>query len=741
RVAVGPAYDDAPPSALVQRAILSGGQLILKEQPDQMAPGAVPFGNTARPSASLLFVPIHDGARVVGILSIQSYTPKAYTGEDLQWLQALADYCGGALERIRAQTAEWEAHALLHKAQEVAHLGSWSRRLAAEAPLQWSSEVYRIFGLDPESGPLTVEEFMACVHPADRHRVQAARHAALEQGQPYDLDHRILRPDGTVRWVHQKAEVICDPAGRPARMLGVVQDITERKAAEEELREAELRFRTLFEQSPDGVIILDPQTTLPIEFNESVCRQLGYSAEELSRLRIADYDATETTQEVKARVAQALHHGRFEHEVKHRTKTGEIRDVLVTAQVLEVGGRSVFHCIWRDITERKQLAEQLRQAQKMEAFGQLAGGVAHDFNNLIAVIRGNAELLLLKGSQLEPQVAHGLQRVVEATERATNLTRQMLIFSRKQVMQSHPLLLNELIVHLLKMLKRVIREDISLECDYEPQPIHIQADAGMLEQMLLNLVVNARDAMPHGGQLIITTERVHRPENCAGAHPEARAGEFVCLSVTDTGCGIAPEHLNRIFEPFFTTKEPGKGTGLGLATVYGIVKEHQGWIEVSSRLGQGTTFRIFLPLIPPPSQAAPPPQAAAQARGGTETILLVEDDTAVRRTTRRLLESYHYQVLEAASAREALDLWKEHAAVIALVLTDLILPEGLSGRDLIQRLRAQRPGLKVMLMSGYSGEMLGQETAFLRQPNTLFLQKPFAATALIQTVRQSLDHE
>ncbi|MCX6917036.1 MAG: ATP-binding protein, partial [Verrucomicrobia bacterium] len=357
------------------------------------------------------------------------------------------------------------------------------------------------------------------------------------------------------------------------------------------------------------------------------------------------------------------------------------------------------------------------------------------------VIRGNAELLLMDPGQHMAQTREGLNDVVKASERAANLTRQLLTFSRKLVMQPQPLMLNEVIANLTKMLNRVIRENIELQCQYAASLPYVQADAGMMEQVILNLVVNARDAMPGGGRLRVATEPLTLDAAQAQANPKARAGQFVCLLVSDTGAGIAPEVLPRIFEPFFTTKEVGKGTGLGLATVYGIVNQHQGWIEVSSQIGEGSTFKVVLPTIPTPARLAAAAEAGVEVRGGKETILLVEDEHAVRLTTRRILESKGYTVREAASAREALEQCQAHAGEFALLLTDVIMPGEMSGRDLADRLWVQRPGLRVIFMSGYSADLLGKNPEFIRRTRSRFLQKPCSSRTLLEAVRECLDEE
>ncbi len=398
----------------------------------------------------------------------------------------------------------------------------------------------------------------------------------------------------------------------------------------------------------------------------------------------------------------------------------------------------VLICL-EDITHRKELETQLRQAQKMKAVGQLAGGVAHDFNNMLAVIRGNAELLLMNRDHLTAEAVECLGHIVGAAESAANLTRQLLIFSRKQAVQAEPVLLSGLVRNLAKMLKRIIPESIALECVYAEQLPYVQADPGMMEQVLLNLVINACDAMPNGGRLDIVTQKVSLDDACTRTNPEARAGEFACLSVTDTGTGITQENLSRIFDPFFTTKGLGKGTGLGLATVYGIIKQHQGWIEVRSKVGAGTTFNVFLPAVASPTAPDAAQKVEANPPRGSETILVVEDDVSLRLITRRMLESFGYRVHEAACAREAPEVWGKHGGEIALVLSDIVMPEGVTGRDLAAQLRARKPGLKVILMSGYSAESLGKGTEFLQRSGARFLQKPFETKMLLQTVRQSLD--
>jgi signal transduction histidine kinase/ActR/RegA family two-component response regulator len=383
------------------------------------------------------------------------------------------------------------------------------------------------------------------------------------------------------------------------------------------------------------------------------------------------------------------------------------------------------------------LEEQLRQSQKMESVGQLAAGVAHDFNNMLTIIQGHSSALLARPS-LPPEMLEPVQAVFFAAERAAGLTRQLLMFSRKNIMQPRPLDLRETVGNTSKLLGRLLGETVALEFHSPAGLPSVQGDPGMIEQVVMNLAVNARDAMPHGGTLIVEIEPMAIDAAYAERRPDARAGNFLRLRVTDTGTGMNAATLGRIFEPFFTTKEVGKGTGLGLATVYGIVKQHEGWIEVNSELGKGTTFDVFFPTseqlaVPGAMESA----ANAPVTGGDETILIVEDEEILREMARDILKDCGYQLLEASTGREALELWRERASDIDLLLTDMVMPEGISGVDLAERLLADRPDLKIIFTSGYTSSEINAE--MLARSQARFLQKPYSHTTLARTVRDCLD--
>jgi two-component system, cell cycle sensor histidine kinase and response regulator CckA len=392
--------------------------------------------------------------------------------------------------------------------------------------------------------------------------------------------------------------------------------------------------------------------------------------------------------------------------------------------------------VWsfRDVTKRVQLEEHFRQAQKMECVGQLAGGVAHDFNNLLTIIQGYAAFL---NETVRTDEKESVQEIILASQRAAGLTRQLLTFSRRQVIQRLDLNLHQVIYNISKMLRRLVGEDIQFEVEFSAELPSIHADVGMVEQILMNLAVNSRDAMPNGGRFTIRANGTIIDAAKAAQSPDALTGEFVCLEISDTGCGIKPDDLLHIFEPFFTTKDVGKGTGLGLATVYGIVKQHKGWITVQSTIGQGTTFKIYLPAVKSKADQAVKPVIPAKTVGGHETILLVEDEMPVRGLVARILQDLGYKVLEAESAVKALEVKKQFPGKIHLLLTDMIMPEGMSGRELADRLETEAPEIKVIFTSGYSPDIFGKDIVL--QPGRNFLQKPYPPEELARAIRNCLD--
>jgi PAS domain S-box-containing protein len=525
----------------------------------------------------------------------------------------------------------------------------------------------------------------------------------------------------------------------------LLQEIAERIRTEETLRATQSRLQLQFDHMPLACITWDRHLRVN-SWNPAAEQIFGYTAQEALGKGVCDFIVPKHLQPLVGSIGQRLLDGQIDQHTTNENLTKDNRTILCdwTSTPLRNAGGEVVGALSmvQDVTEHKQLEEQMRQAQKMEAVGQLAGGVAHDFNNLLTVMRGHTELVLMDNAQLPAQAAECLRQVIVAAERAANLTRQLLAFGRKQLMQPQPLNLNDVIGTLNQMLNRIMGEDIQLQCDYVARLPFVQADPGMIEQVVVNLALNARDAMPCGGRLLITIDTIHLAAARAQAKGAVRAGEFVCLSVSDTGTGISPQDLPHLFEPFFTTKAVGKGSGLGLATVYGIIKQHQGWIEVSSELGKGSVFELYLPAIAPPQQASTTTITAVaenELRGGSERILLVEDDYAVRVMTQRVLETYGYRVWPAMSGRKALEVWHKHGADVDLLLTDIVMPDGLTGRDLAHLLRGEQPNLKVIFMSGYSADLAGQNTDYFQRTESCFLQKPWSSRTLIEAVRRSLD--
>jgi PAS domain S-box-containing protein len=511
-------------------------------------------------------------------------------------------------ESVRAAAALEQHRAFLEKAQEVAHIGSWVADLGEPERLGWSRETHRIFGVPSGTFDGTAETFFSYVHPDDRDAVRAASRAAKRDGAPYDIEHRIVRGDGTVRWVHEQADVVRDGEGRAARMVGTVQDIT----------------------------------------------------------------------------------------------------------------------------ERRLLEEQLRQSQKMEAIGRLAGGIAHDLNNALTAIGGYAELAL--GAIVGGPARADVQEIRRAAERAGSVTKQLLAFSRRQLLEPRVFSLNDAASAVVRLLSRLLGSDVVVRSAIGTSVPPVLGDPGQVEQAIINLAVNARDAMPDGGSLTLETGAVDVDDAFARAHVPMTPGHYAVLRVTDTGHGMSRETQSRIFEPFYTTKAIGKGTGLGLSMVYGTMKQIGGFIFVDSEIGRGTTFSLYFPPAPTATVTATAPPTNGDRRGH-ETLLVVEDEPAVRNLVASSLRKEGYHLLLASSAEEALEIVDTHQGPIDLVVTDAIMP-GRSGVDLVRELTGRQPGLPVILMSGYT-----EETLPLRDlgDTITLLQKPFTPKDLRRRIRGILD--
>jgi two-component system cell cycle sensor histidine kinase/response regulator CckA len=765
--------------------------------------------------------------------------------------------------RKRAEEAVNESHSLLEEAQAIAHVGSWALVLGTRPSVTWTREAMRIFGVD-EGASLTFEDFVELVHPEDRDRVVRAAQNALEHDTTYDFDYRIVHADGSIRWAHGRAAVERDDSGRATRLLGSIQDVTDRYLAVAALRASEERYRLIIESTSEGVWLSDAsfRTTY---VNQRAADMLGYTREEMigeSMFMCLTEEACEPAMTMRERrmrggsetyqssyrrkdgstcwtLAKANtildESGRFagsvelftdvsgqrqleaardhlaaivessedtivgislggvitswnfgaeklyqysrgeavgrplyflvpreaeaeqrrilatvasgeavgQYESKRVRKDGSLVDVaIIMSPVRDALGAIVgVSKIGRDLTARRvaeaahrKTEDQFRQAQKMEAVGRLAGGIAHDFNNLLSVVMSYASLAM-DGLKVGDPLLADLREIETAGRRATELTKQLLAFSRQQILQPRVVDLNRIIAGMGSMLRRLLGEDVELTTVLGQEVGRVLADPGQLEQVVMNLAVNARDAMPQGGKLTIATSNTVLELGQISGPVDAVPGPYVLLAISDNGVGMDAETRSRIFEPFFTTKPVGKGTGLGLATVFGIVQQSGGYVSAYSELGVGTTFKIHLPRTDrgadPVVDGAPPPLLR-----GNETILLVEDEAQVRVVAATILRRYGYNVLETSNGGEAYLVSREFPAKIHLLLTDVVMPR-MSGRKLSEELASQRPEMKVLFASGYTDDAIVHHGVL--ESGVALLQKPFTPEGLLRKVREVLD--
>jgi two-component system cell cycle sensor histidine kinase/response regulator CckA len=649
-----------------------------------------------------------------------------------------------SIERKRSENALRLSEERFELMARATNDAVWDWDLVANR-IWWNVGVRSFLGYPPDHLGTDLEWWRAHIHPEDRERVISCIRSVIDGGGRFWLDeYRYLCADGSYACVFDRGYVIHDDRGKPVRMIGAMMDITDRKRAEEALRETNETLRTLVQASPLAIAVSDAGQKLRI-WNPAAERIFGWRAHEvLGRPMppLAPPDHEDTFALLSSRVlrGEAL----TGMEFRARRRDGSPVDLSVSMAALRDGRGSICGAmaVVADITARKLaedqkalLEEQLRQSQKMEAIGKLAGGIAHDFNNLLTAVSGYAELLQGKFEATDPNRVYA-DEILRSSGRAAALTRQLLAFSRRQVLQPRVLDLNSVVRGVDGLLRRLIGEDVELRTALDPAIGSVKADQGQVEQIIMNLAVNARDAMAEGGALTIETRGITLDDLYRQVHNRARLGPHVILAVSDTGCGMSAETQSHLFEPFFTTKEQGKGTGLGLATVYGIVKQSGGDIWVYSEVGKGSTFKIYLPCTEGAPEAPRRETTRLRPKRGIETVLLAEDAEALRRLLREILVQNGYTVLLAANGEEALRLSRQHAGPIHLLVTDMVMPQ-MSGRELAARLSPQRPETKVLYMSGYTEEAIATHGVF--DSGAAFLEKPFSPDALARKIREVLD--
>jgi len=732
------AWNGYPEEAAPRLATRFGQEALLREILEKGTPALFPSGAipedanrtflATADAASAVVVPIVSQGERLGLLLLASSTRDLEGDDWLAFARTLAAQLGQAVALTKAfgrvAASERRYRGLMESANDailvvdvrgtVLEVNQQAERLAGRPRAEIVGRPYA--ALIPEAERADSAERIA--HLLREGSVQAGpRHVQRRDGEcvPVELSSAVVETEG---------ETV---------ILSIARDVSERLRAEETLRESEARYRSLFDRNLAGVY----RTSLDgrvLECNEAFARVYGYA----SREEILGRDAKDLYPPSAPRetfLAALETQGTLSNwESQGRRKDGTIVSTLENVTLVDAGAAGVIEGTIIDITERKRLEQQLRQSQKMEAVGQLASGVAHDFNNLLSVIGGYSELVL-KGLPDDDPQRKRIEGIRNAGERAADLTRQLLSFGRKQVLSPVVLDLNQVVAGLEGMLRRLIPENIQIVSALDSGAARAKADPGQMEQLIVNLAVNARDAMPDGGRLILEVSAAKLDEDYCRRHTGARPGRYVLLAVSDTGVGMDAETQAHIFEPFFTTKEVGRGTGLGLATVYGIVKQHDGYISVYSEIGHGTTFKVYLPRVEGPVARRADAAPSLGAQTGSETVLLVEDDEALRELNREIVAGLGYRVLEARDGGAALEASASHEGPIHLLLTDMVMPH-MTGRQLAERLRSSRPGIKVLLVSGYTNEVVVRNGAL--GAGIAFLQKPFTPDSLGRKIREVL---
>ena len=711
--------------------------------------------------AAVIALPLRVAGLAFGVLAIYSQQAGSFESSEVELLTEIANNLAYGITAIRSHEEGRRATAALQEAEakyrqlvEQVPAISYVAEAGAQGRFRYlSPQVKTILGYRPEDCLADPCFWWDHLNPDDY--PIALLEDSWEEGRPFQVEYRMRRQDGREVWLRDEAVIVIDPQTGRRLTRGVLIDITERKRAEDALRESEERYRSFVERSSEGIFRMEYNPPVPCdlpipeqlvlgrrngylaECNDALARMYGRaSAQELVGKPLSDFLVLNdpVTREFMEEFIRAGYRATDQesreidsHGVK-KIFRNTMAGIVVDGQWVRTWG------ITRDVTERVHLEEQLRNAQQLEAIGRLAGGVAHDFNNILSIIMGHGELLLA-ATGVEERARNGLEQIRRAADRAASLTQQLLAFSRKQVLQPKVLDLNDAVADVQKMLSRVIGEDIELIASLHPSLVPVKADPGQVEQVLMNLAVNARDAMPQGGKLVMETSNLEAGTELA-RDLDLIPGRYAVLKVTDTGHGMDGATRSHVFEPFFTTKPMGKGTGLGLATVYGIVKQSGGSIQVESEMGRGTVFRIYLPVAEGAAGKRQEPVVEEKVAGGTETILITEDEPDLRELARIFLAGYGYKVLEAASAEQAIQMADTFAGRIDLLLTDVIMP-GMSGRQLAENILSKRPQTKIVYMTGYTDDMVVQHKVL--EPGVKLLQKPFGRVDLALKVRLTLD--
>jgi two-component system, cell cycle sensor histidine kinase and response regulator CckA len=651
-------------------------------------------------------------------------------------------------ERISAKEAQLQSEERFRIALEATKDGIWDCDLKTNQAFH-SPRWFEILGYtdnDPEL-PQVYESWESRIHPDDYDRVVSVVNNCIENGGRWDLEYQHRHKSGKYRWQSSRGQVVCDEWGKPVKMVGCISDITERKQAEETLRASEERFRRIFQHSGSGMAIVSSDLHF-LQANDEFCKMLGYNESELLEKTLQDVTHPEDQRTTRALVEQVLA-GEIEKlqlEKRYLRKDGTEVWGLVSAMLIRDAQNQPHYLVGQiqDLTERKRaekdtkrLEAQYSQAQKMEVVGRLAGGVAHDFNNMLSIIIGHATMAM---SQIDPAspLYEDFKSIATAGRRSAEITRQLLAFARKQTISPRVLDLNDTITGLLKMVKRLIREDIKLTWNPGKGLCKVRIDPSQIDQLLANLMINASDAIGGVGEIHIETINVVLDDAFCASHEGSTPGEYALLMISDNGAGMSAEVMEHIFEPFFTTKELGKGTGLGLATVYGIIKQNHGYIQVESKEAKGTIFRSYLPCSNSKTDQTQQVEKPMKAPGGNETILVVEDVLPILELLVRILERLGYSVLSASSPEQAIHLTEKRSENIHLLITDVVMPE-MNGRDLADMLLALQPGMKRLYMSGYTSDVIADRGVLAEGVN--FIHKPFDEDEIAVSIRNVLEQK